>query len=95
MLCNNAKVGVSISFSFFFWGGGVGDRGVYEKFRLPWGGVQRKMKATQGGVQDSYMDYYKLFLPTPGDKYWLVPYYNQNMQIQWVILERSYFNTIK
>ena len=42
-----------------------------EKFRLleGGGGAQRKMKATQGGVQNSYMDYYEFFRPTPGDKY--------------------------
>ena len=32
------------------------------------------MKATQGGVQNSYMGYYEFFRPTPGDKYRLVPY---------------------
>ena len=40
------------------------------------------MKATggggTGGVQNSYMDYYKFFRPTPGDKYWLVPNSKQN-----------------
>ena len=54
-------------FLFFFLGGG----GVKEKFRLleGGGGFQRKMKATQGVVQNSYRDYYEFFLPTPGDKY--------------------------
>ena len=56
-------------FPFFlvFWGRGVG------KIKVAWGGLKEKMKATQEGVQNSYMDYYKFFRPTPSDKYWLVP----------------------
>ena len=34
-----------------------------------------KNEGNPGGVQNSYMNYYKFFRPTPGDKYWLVPYF--------------------
>ena len=49
VLCNNAKVGVSVSFSFFLLSGGGGGR--KNSGCLRGGGrVQIKMKATQGGV---------------------------------------------
>ena len=70
MLCNNAKAGVSVFFSSFFFGGGGGGCGKNSGCLR---GVKRKMKATQGGVQNSYMDNYEFFRPTPGDKYRLVP----------------------
>ena len=72
MPCNNAKVGVSVSFSFFllFFRGGCRKKSGCSRGG---GGIQRKMKGTQGGVQNSYMDYYEFFRTTPGDKYWLIP----------------------
>ena len=52
--------------SFFFFLGG----GVQEEFRLlEGGGGSKKNEGNPGGVQNSYMDYYEFFRPTPGDKY--------------------------